>query len=164
MAYAELYDRLAPAVYGIVRRVVRDPEMSEEVAQEVLLELWQKAPRFEPAEHDVTGWAVTIAHRRAVDRVRSEQARRDRSERVGRRDVERATDVVVEQAEVRFEAEQVRRALGALTDLQRQAIELAYYGGHNYVEVAQLLDTPLGTVKTRIRDGLARLRDAFETS
>ena len=160
-AFAVLYDRLAPAVYGLVRKVLRDPAMSEEVAQEVLLELWRKAARFDPAEGGVASWAMTVAHRRAVDRVRSEQARGARDERAGRLGAARPADVVAEGTEARLEAEQVRRALGDLTDLQRQAIELAYYGGHTYPEVAALLGAPLGTVKTRIRDGLVRLRDAM---
>ena len=104
---------------------------------------------------------LTMAHRRAIDRVRSEQASRDRTERVGHRDQTRAFDEVSEAVEIRFEHQQVRDALDQLTDLQREAVELAYYGGHTYREVAELLDAPLGTVKTRLRDGLIRLRDAM---
>jgi RNA polymerase sigma-70 factor, ECF subfamily len=160
-AFADLYDRMAPLVHGIVRRVVRDPAQSEEVTQEVLVEVWRTAARFDPSRGAARSWVATMAHRRAVDRVRSEQASRDRSERVGARQRERAFDEVSEQVELRFEHQQVREALSALTDLQRQAVELAYFQGYTYREVAELLDTPLGTIKTRMRDGLIRLRDAL---
>jgi RNA polymerase sigma-70 factor (ECF subfamily) len=157
-AFARLYDHCAGQVYGIVRRVLRDPAQSEEVAQEVLVEVWRTAPRYDAARGSATGWILTIAHRRAVDRVRSEQASRAREVRSGRQD--RAPhDEVAEEVELRLEHQQVRRALDALTDLQRQAVELAYYGGHTHREVAELLGAPLGTVKTRLRDGLLRLRD-----
>lgn len=163
-AYSALYDRVAGQVYGVVRRVLRDPSQSEEVAQEVLVEVWRLASRFDRTKGSAQTWILTMAHRRAVDRVRSEQASRDRTERVGRRDQSRAFDDVAEQVEVRFEHQQVRDGLAALTDLQREAVELAYYGGYTYREVAELLDTPLGTIKTRMRDGLIRLRDAMGVS
>ncbi len=160
-AFSLLYDRLAGLVYGVVRKVVRDPAQSEEVAQEVFVEAWRTAARFDPERGGARTWLLTMAHRRAIDRVRSEQASRDRTERVGHRDQSRAFDEVSEAVEIRFEHQQVRAALDQLTDLQREAVELAYYGGHTYREVAELLDTPLGTVKTRLRDGLIRLRDAM---
>lgn len=159
-AFAVLYDREAPRVYGLIRRVVRDPAQSEEVTQEVFVEAWRLAPRFDSQRGAVTSWILTLAHRRAVDRVRSEQAARDRAQRV-RADLGANPDPVGERVEARFERDQVRQALDTLTDLQREAIELAYYGGKTYREVAELLDTPLGTVKTRMRDGLIRLRDAL---
>ncbi|WP_130651187.1 ECF RNA polymerase sigma factor SigK [Egicoccus halophilus] len=160
-SYARLYDRVAGVVYGVIRRVVRDPAQSEEVAQEVLVEVWRTAARFDPDRGSASTWILTMAHRRAIDRVRSEQASRSRTERVGRGQHQRAFDEVAEEVEVGFEHEQVRAALGALTDLQREAVELAYYKGYTYREVAELLDTPLGTIKTRMRDGLIRLRDAL---
>ncbi|MBS3940377.1 MAG: ECF RNA polymerase sigma factor SigK [Actinobacteria bacterium] len=160
-AYEALFDRVSGQVYGVVRRVVRDPAQSEEVAQEVLVEVWRTAARFDPTRGSAGTWILTMAHRRAIDRVRSEQASRDRNHRVGSAQHAREFDEVAEQVEVAFEHEQVRRALGSLTDLQREAVELAYYKGHTYREVASLLDTPLGTVKTRMRDGLIRLRDAL---
>ena len=160
-AFSELYDRVSSQVFGVVRRVLRDPAQSEEVMQEVLVEVWRSASRFDPARGSATTWMLTIAHRRAVDRVRASQAAMDRDERAGRSAHRPAFDEVVEQVETRLEHEQVRQALSVLTDLQREAVTLAYYGGYSYREVSELLDVPLGTVKTRLRDGLIRLRDAM---
>ena len=158
-AFAEVYDRHADRVYGLIRRVLRDPAQSEEVSQEVFVEAWRLARQYDAAKGGVSTWLMTLAHRRAVDRVRSEQAARNREEKVSSREHTVAHDPVSEHVELRLEHEQVRRALDGLTDLQRQAIELAYYGGNTYREVAELLDTPLATVKTRLRDGLIRMRD-----
>jgi len=161
-AFGDLYDNVAALVHGVVLKIVRDPSQAEEVVQEVFVELWRIAPRFDPAKGTVTSWVATIAHRRAVDRVRSEQAARNRAERESTR-TERADDdvadsvVAVDQSQ--FERHRVRRALDRLTSMQREAVELAYFGGHTYREVAVLLGVPEGTVKTRIRDGMIRLRD-----
>jgi RNA polymerase sigma-70 factor (ECF subfamily) len=160
-AFAEMFDRVGGQVYGLVRRVLRDPSQSEEVTQEIMLEIWRTAPRFDVGRGSAKAWILTMAHRRAVDRVRSEQASRDRDDKVGARETVREFDVVSEEVERTLEHQQVRQALGQLTALQREAVELAYYGGYTYREVAELLDTPLGTVKTRLRDGLIRLRDTL---
>jgi len=161
-AFGALYDSTAPLVHGIVLKILRDPSHAEEVVQEVFVELWRIAPRFDPAKGTVTSWVATIAHRRAVDRVRSEQAARNRVERESTR-VERphdeVADSVVAHDHAQFERRRVRRALERLTSMQREAVELAYFGGHTYREVAVLLDVPEGTIKTRIRDGMIRLRD-----
>ncbi|MFF5230527.1 sigma-70 family RNA polymerase sigma factor [Dactylosporangium sp. NPDC000521] len=160
-AFAELYDLLSPRVYGLIRRVLRDPAQSEEVAQEVMVEVWRNAGRFDGTRGSATAWVFTIAHRRAVDRVRAEQASSDRAQRVAARSVDTPFDDVVETATARIEQQQVRRCLDGLTDLQREAITLAYYNGNSYREVADLLGTALPTIKTRMRDGLIRMRDCL---
>lgn len=159
-AFAEFYDLTAALVHGVVLRVIRDPSMAEEVTQEVFVEIWRLAPRFDAARGSAKSWAATIAHRRAVDRVRSEASRRRREDADGRRDVA-AFDSVSETVGDDLERERVTKALGSLSETQREAVGLAYYGGHTYREVAALLDVPEGTVKTRIRDGLIRLRDTL---
>lgn len=158
-AYERLYDELAPVVYGISRSVVRDPLLSEEVTQEVLLEVWRMAARYDPRKGTVQAWVATIAHRRAVDRVRTEQRAAERSWRAAPQ-INHQEDVVGA-VETRLDHERVRRCLDVLTDLQRQSVMLAYYGGHTYREVAALLGVALGTVNTRMRDGLIRLRDCM---
>ena len=158
-AFAELYQRVAPAVFGLVSKVVRNPAQSEEVTQEVFVELWRTASRFDPARGTARSWIMTCAHRRAVDRVRSAESAARRDDLAGRRDQGRPYDEVVEQVEASLEREHVRRGLEALTDLQREAVVLAYYGGYTHREIAELLGVPSGTVKTRLRDGLIRLRD-----
>jgi len=160
-AFERLYDIVAGPVFGVVRRVVRDTAQSEEVTQEVLVELWRNAKRYDPAQGGALNWALTMAHRRAVDRVRSAQAAANREERVGALSADRAFDVVAEAVAARLEHEQVRRCLDMLTKLQNESVILAYYGGNTYREVAELLKTPIGTVKTRLRDGLIRLRDCL---
>ncbi len=161
-AFAVLYDRVVPQGLGVALRVLRDRALAEEVSQEVMVEVWRKADRFDPERGTASGWITTLAHRRAVDRVRSEQASRDRDDRVSRRDEPRAFDAVADEVQVNLDHWQVRRALSTLTERQREAIELAYFGGHTYRDVARVLDIPEGTAKSRLRDGLLRLREALE--
>lgn len=158
-AFAELYDATARRIFGLVLRIVRDHAMSEEVTQEVFLDVWRTSARFDPSRGSALSWLMTIAHRTAVDRVRSSEAsrRRDDAHAAANQDVD--FDATAEAAHTSLEAERVRRALATLTDAQRSAVELAYLGGYTHTEVARLLDLPLGTAKTRIRDGLIRLRD-----
>lgn len=163
-AFARVYDTVCGPVLGLVRSVLRDPAQSEEVTQEVLLEVWRSAPRFEASRGSGMTWVLTLAHRRAVDRVRSAQASSDREHRAALLDRTPAFDEVTEQVESRLEREQVRRCVRTLTDLQRESVTLAYYQGLAYREVAELLSVPLGTVKTRLRDGLIRLRDCLGVS
>jgi RNA polymerase sigma-70 factor (ECF subfamily) len=158
-AFGELYDELAPRVLGLVRRLLVDHAQSEEVTQEIFLEIWQNAPRYEASKGGATTWIFTMAHRRAVDRIRSSQAGRDRDVRIGIRDYESDYDNVAETVETTIENERVKKAMSQLTELQRQAITLAYYGGYSHSEVAEKLKVPIGTVKTRLRDGMIRLRD-----
>ncbi len=160
-AFAALYDATSRRLFGLVLRVVRDHAMSEEVTQEVYLDVWRQSARFDAQRGSALSWLMTIAHRTAVDRVRSSEAsrRRDDAHAAASHDVE--FDATAEIAQATLEAQRVRRALATLTDAQRSAVELAYLGGYTHTEVARLLDLPLGTAKTRIRDGLIRLRDTM---
>ncbi|MGH9894212.1 MAG: ECF RNA polymerase sigma factor SigK [bacterium] len=163
-SFADLYDRTSPTVFGVIRRIVRSREHAEEVTQEVFLEVWRKARNWDPDRGSALTWLMLIARARATDRVRSEQASRDRQERVAPGWVDRPADQVVEEVSTALEQGEVRDLMNRLTDLQRQVIELAYFGGRTYLEVAEMLNLPLGTVKTRMRDGLLRLRQASGVS
>jgi RNA polymerase sigma-70 factor (ECF subfamily) len=158
-AFSGFYDHMAPRVLGLVRRVLVDIAQSEEVTQEVFLEAWQSAARFDPNKGRATTWIMTMAHRRAIDRIRASQAARDRDTAVGIRDLPAAYDQVAETVEIRVEHERVEAAMATLSEAQRHAITLAYYGGLSQSEVAAELGIPLGTAKTRLRDAMIRLRE-----
>jgi RNA polymerase sigma-70 factor (ECF subfamily) len=160
-AFAGLYDAVAARAFGLAVRVVRDPAQAEEVTQEALLEIWRSAGRFDPALGSPMAWILTIVHRKAVDRVRSAEAatRRDTTYHVQNQAVDH--DATADAAHASLEAKRVRDALHTLTQVQREALELAYFGGYTHTEVATMLDLPVGTAKTRIRDGLIRLRDTM---
>jgi RNA polymerase sigma-70 factor (ECF subfamily) len=161
-AFAEFYDRTAPRVHGLVRRVLVDPAQSEEVVQEVFLAVWQEASRFDPARGTALSWLLVRARRRAIDRVRSSQASRERDLAVGVRDLDAVRDDVAETAATRIEHARVSRALEGLSAAQRQALELTYWGGLTQSEAASRAGVPLGTMKTRLRDGLIALRRLVE--
>ncbi|MCH0563011.1 MULTISPECIES: sigma-70 family RNA polymerase sigma factor [unclassified Streptomyces] len=160
-AFASVYDAVAGPVLGVVRAVLRDRAQSEEVTQEVLVEVWRTAPRYRPDRGTAVNWILTLAHRRAVDRVRSVEAAAARDHQAALLARTPEFDEVTEQVEARLEREQVRRCLRTLTEIQRQAVTLAYYRGLTYRQVAEALTLPLGTAKTRLRDGLIRLRDCL---
>lgn len=157
-AFTELYDVLSARAFGLILRVLVDRSQSEEVLQEVFVEIWQSAARFTPNKGQGRSWVLTIAHRRAVDRVRSSQSSVDRDVRAGLRDMDVAYDDVSEKVEMRIEGRRVVDALAALPDAQKEALTLAYFGGYSQSEIAALVGAPLGTIKTRMRDGLSRLR------
>ena len=158
-AFAQLYDATSSRVLGLAIRVVRDPAQAEEVTQEAFLEVWRTASRFDADRGSALSWLLTICHRKAVDRVRSAEAstRRDTSYHQQNQSVDH--DSTADAAQASMEAHRVRGALQGLTEVQREAIELAYFGGYTHTEVAGILDLPVGTAKTRIRDGLIRMRD-----
>ena len=161
-AFGELYDLTARRVYGLVLRVVRDPAQAEEVTQEVFLQAWRTASRYDETKGSALAWLMTLAHRRAVDRVRSARASTEREQKATFEAARgRPFDEVSESVTARLERSQVRRCLSFLTDLQRESVLLAYYQGYTYREVAEVLSTPQGTIKTRLRDGLIRLRDCL---
>ncbi len=160
-AFAHLYDAVAPRLHGLARRVVRDPAMAEEVMQEVFLQVWREASGFDQSRGSGLAWLLTLTHRRAVDRVRSEQAQSDRLHRYESRSSTTPYDTTAEQAVGRMEASRVRRALDEVGEPHRTTLELAYLGGLTHSEVAARMGVPLGTAKTRIRDGLRKLRHAM---
>ncbi|MBW8764424.1 MAG: ECF RNA polymerase sigma factor SigK [Microbacterium sp.] len=160
-AFARLYDMMSSRAFGLILRVLVNRSQSEEVLQEVFLEIWQSADRFAPNRGQGRSWVMTIAHRRAVDRVRASQSSTDRDVRAGLKDIGVAHDSVAEQVELGIEGEKVVDALAGLPEAQREALVLAYYGGYSQNEIAVLVGAPLGTIKTRMRDGLIRLRSAM---
>jgi RNA polymerase sigma-70 factor (ECF subfamily) len=163
-AFAKFYDSTRARVFGLVLRVLRDPGYAEETAQDVFIQVWRTAAGYDARQGSALAWLMTLAHRRAVDRVRAEQSASRRDARYGATNVETAADVVADAAILRDEQRQVADCLGALSDLQRQAIEMAYYDGLTYVQVSERLSTSLGTIKSRMRDGLRSLRDCLGVS
>jgi RNA polymerase sigma-70 factor, ECF subfamily len=160
-AFAELYDLTAARIHGVVLRVLRSADHAAEVTQEVFVDVWRQAARYSPERGSVLAWMTTVAHRRAVDRVRSVSSEAARDDRYAAATAERAVDDVWAGVEQRLDAERVRKGMASLTAIQREAITLAYFDGYSQSQVAQLLNLPLGTVKTRIRDGLIGLRGAL---
>jgi RNA polymerase sigma-70 factor, ECF subfamily len=158
-AFAAFYDATSARAYGLALRVVRNPAHAEEVAQEAYLDAWRSSTRYDPGRGSAVGWLLTIVHRKAVDRVRSVEAATTRDETWNRETAPTDHDQTSEAAHASLDAARVRGAVATLTDVQRRAVELTYFGGYTHTEVATLLDVPLGTAKTRIRDGLIRLRD-----
>ena len=157
-AFAALYDATRSRVYGMVSRVLRDRGYSEETTQDVYLQVWRTAESYDPASGSALAWLLTLAHRRAVDRVRSEQAASQRDSRYGAATVERDTDHVIDAVISGEERQRVTACLDGLTGVQRECIELAYYQGLTYVQVSERLAANLATVKSRMRDALRGLR------
>jgi RNA polymerase sigma-70 factor (ECF subfamily) len=162
-AFAAFYDATASRAWGVALRVMRNRAHAEEVMQEAYLQLWRQSSRFDAQRGRPESWFLTIVHRAAVDRVRSTEASTKRDHRYAEQTQDRVpeSDTTASAAQRTFEAHRVHAALASLTDLQRQAVELAYWGAYTHTEVADLLDIPVGTAKTRIRDGLIRLRDTL---
>jgi RNA polymerase sigma-70 factor (ECF subfamily) len=155
-ALAELYDRYGRAAYGLALRVLRDPALAEDAVQEAFLAVWRSAARFVPEKSKASTWILTLVHRRAVDTVRREQRRRaDTLEHAP----EPSVGGVDEDAWLRLQRERVQAALRTLPDAQREALELAYYGGFSQSELAERLGQPIGTIKSRMFAGLSRLRE-----
>ena len=162
VAFRELYDVFAPCVFGLVRRTLVDDGQSQEVAQDVFLEVWRSASRFNAARGSATSWIMMMAHARAVDRVRASQASRDRDLRIGARDREVHFDPVSEAGELSIESARVTVALARLTAIQRDAISMTYFDGLTGPELAARLDIPVSTLKSRLREALIRLRDELD--
>ena len=157
-AFSELFDRLHGRVTALVTKVLIDRSHSEEVVQEVFLEVWQHAARFDPERGRAISWVQTMAHRRAVDRVRAAQSSRVRDLAVGVRDFRREFDSTYEAVEITVEHQRVQWALDAISPFQRETVVLSYQHGCSLREIADMLQVPIGTIKTRLRDGLIRLR------
>jgi len=160
-AFAELYDATRSRVYGMVCRVLRDRGYSEETTQEVYLQVWRTAESYDPASGSALAWLLTLAHRRAVDRVRAEQSASQRDSRYGASTVERESDSVTDAVLAGEDRRRVTTCLDGLTDIQRECIELAYYQGLTYLQVSERLSANLATVKSRMRDGLRGLRNCL---
>ncbi len=160
-AFAALYDATRSRVYGMVSRVLRDRGYSEETTQDVYLQVWRTAESYDPASGSALAWLLTLAHRRAVDRVRSEQAASQRDSRYGAATVERDSDHVIDAVLSTEERQRVTACLDGLTGVQRECIELAYYQGLTYVQVSERLSANLATVKSRMRDALRGLRNCL---
>ncbi|KRE79860.1 ECF RNA polymerase sigma factor SigK [Arthrobacter sp. Soil763] len=163
-AFAEFYQLTSRRVYGMARRVLIDAELSEDTTQEVFLQVWQNASKFNAAAGSPLAWLMTISHRRAVDKVRSSQSASDREARYGATSQEIDHDSVSDEVGSRLEAEAVVRCLDTLTDTQQESVRLAYYGGLTYREVAEKLNAAVPTIKSRIRDGLIRLKTCLGVS
>ncbi len=160
VALAEVYRRHGGAVYGLARRVLNSSSEAEDVTQEIFLRLWNQPERFDPARGTLRSYLMTQSHARAVDAVRSLAARRRREMNEASQTARSAYDLARE-AWDHVLSDEVQRALAALPDEERRAIELAYFQGHTYVQVAEILDEPEGTVKGRIRNGMRRMRSAL---
>ncbi len=160
-AFADFYDATRARVFGLISRVLRDRGYSEETTQEVYLQVWRSADNYDPASGSALAWLMTLAHRRAVDRVRSEQAATNRDVRYGIASIDPEVDVVSDSVLVSDERRRVVACLDGLTDLQRECIELAYYEGLTYSQVSERLSANLATVKSRMRDGLRGLRNCL---
>jgi RNA polymerase sigma-70 factor (ECF subfamily) len=158
-AFSRFYRVVAVPVQNMVTRVLKDHAKAEEVVQEVFLEIWLKAGSYSSRFGSAMSWTMTMAHRRAVDRVRYERASADREGLAEQLDLRRPVDDVVEQTLARFERQEVHRALRTLTELQRESIMLAYYDGYSYREMSQALGAPVNTLKTRVRNATTRLRE-----
>lgn len=164
-ALAELYDRVGRVAYGLALRVLRDERLAEDAVQEGFLAVWRTAAAFRAERAKASTWILTLVHRRAVDLVRREERRRTEplpDELPAR--PEQAVEPTEEAAWLRYERERVQAALKKLPDTQREAIELAYYGGYSQSELAERLGVPLGTIKSRMFSGLARLRELLDES
>ena len=176
-AFATFYDRTRARVFGMVTRVLRDPGYSEETTQDIYLQVWRTAESYElefdsttladsydPAAGSPLAWLLTLAHRRAVDRVRSEQAASQRESRYGAANIDPPADHVADSVILREERRQVADCLDSLTDMQREAIQLAYYDGLTYAQVSERLSANLATIKSRMRDAIRGLRNCLGIS
>ena len=157
-ALAEAYRRHAGAVFALARRLLVDPGMAEEIVQEVFLRLWNQPDKFDPERGSLRAFLLAQTHGRSVDMLRAETSRRRREERDARSTAEAGYDIEREVMDLSV-ADQVNEVMAVLPVDERRAIELAYFGGHTYRQVAVMLDQPEGTVKSRIRSGLRRMRD-----